>query len=87
MYVYTYIRLLVTSLLHITYVHIEERTVEEGQNSFRSSKDFTIVIAMLCIAGLIVIVTILIAFSAVRYECKRSKLRRPDRAPQRYQYL
>ena len=68
-------------------LYVEERAVEEGQNSKRPTKDFTIVIITLSIAGLIVITTIIIAFSALRYECKRSKLRRPNSIPQRYHNL
>ena len=68
-------------------MYVEERAVEEGQNSNRSKQDLTMVIISLSIAGLIVIVTIIIAFSALRYECKKSKVRRPDSAPQRYHYL
>ena len=58
--------------------YIEERAVEEGHNSSKPSKDYTVVIIALSAAGLIVIFTIVTAFIALRYECKKPKLRRPS---------
>ena len=69
------------------FICIEERGVEEGQNSNKSRRDFTMVIVSLSIAGLIVIFTIIIAFIALRYECKKSKLRRPNKVAQHYRNL
>jgi len=67
------------------FCYIEERAVEEGHNSSKPSKDHTVVVIIaLSAAGLIVIFTIVTAFIALRYECKKPKLRRPS---QRYRNL
>ena len=74
------IQFIICSFIRICYyfVCIEERAVEEGHNSNKPSKDYTVVIIALSAAGLIVIFTIVTAFIALRYECKKSKLRRPN---------
>lgn len=68
-------------------MHIEEAAVEVGRNSDSSNEDFTFVIIATSIAGVIVLATLIIAIVAVRYECKKQRVRRPNKSPRNYHNL
>ena len=68
-------------------MYVEERAVEVGRNSNNSSDDFTMVIIASSVAGLIIISAIIVAIVAMRYECKKPKVRRPDGVSRNYNYL
>ena len=66
---------------------IEKGAVEVGRNSNNSSDNFTIVIIAGSVAGLIIIFAIIVAVVAMHYECRKPKVRMPNRPSGSYNYL